>query len=90
MGARRRIGLLEFGPNERGFREVAELQATHPDDSPSTTKHTNRCELDGVDRITGQAAHRFNASGVTNNPLSQLASLRLGRVSFEWDLGLFL
>jgi len=85
-----RIGLLVFGWVWTKWKGLPRsIWATHPVDSPSTTKHPNRCELDGVDRITGQPRY----STVTEWQIILLVSsvrLSFGSQSeFQWNRALY-
>lgn len=75
-----RIGLLVFGsvwPKWKGLPRS--IRTTHPDVLPSTTKHSNRCELDGVDRITGQ--HRDSTEC---HIILLVSSAQFSRVEASW------
>jgi len=70
-----RIGLLVFGWVWTKWKGLPRsIWATHPVDSPSTTKNPKSVWV----RWSGsdyRPAQIFNSNGVANNPLSQLSSL---------------
>lgn len=84
-----RIGLLVFGsvwPKWKGLPRS--IRATHPDILPSTTKHSNRCELDGVDRITGQHRDSTECHIILLVSSAQFSRVELSfgtKSEFQWN-----